>query len=90
MAGGLVWHDYWPPFTSMVAQVMNEAASLTRNSTSEAISSGSPERPQQGAEASRAHGYLRHWCGDSQCRRSSGEWLRSCPARPPSQKLIRM
>ena len=29
----------------MVVQVMNDAASLTRKSTTEAISSGSPERP---------------------------------------------
>ncbi len=36
---------YKPPFTSMVVQVMNDAASLTRKSTTEAISSGSPERP---------------------------------------------
>ena len=36
---------YIPPFTSMVAQVMSEASSLTRKSTTEAISSGSPKRP---------------------------------------------
>ena len=37
---------------SMVAQVMNEASSLTRKSTTEAISSGSPKRPSGQAAAS--------------------------------------
>ncbi len=43
--GGGVATPHAPPFTSIVAQVMNDAASLARKSTTAAISSGSPARP---------------------------------------------
>ena len=36
---------YRPLFTSMVAQVVDDSASLTRKSTTDAISAGSPVRP---------------------------------------------
>jgi hypothetical protein len=39
----------------MVAQMMNDAASLTRKSTTEAISSGSPERPSALTVAASRH-----------------------------------
>jgi hypothetical protein len=51
-----------PPSTRKVEAVMNEASSLARNATADAISSGSANRPsaRAPADAGRAARHARH------------------------------
>ncbi len=44
-AGGAAQTAVWPPSTTSTCPVMNEDASLARNTAGPAISSGRPHRP---------------------------------------------